>query len=173
MTRELTVSDSIVVAVDPKVAYLEVSDIRQMGRWSPENRGGTVKGDFDQAYVGMRFVGDNKRGPVRWQTECVVTAAEPGRRFAFDVERYGFGRFMVPVRIATWAYDFEPVDGGTRVTETWTDGRTGWPDFTTRIFDPIATRKPSFAEFQKGNIRRTLANLKKELEAVPQDMMGS
>jgi hypothetical protein len=103
----------------------------------------------------------------------VVTAAEPGRRFAFDVERYGFGRFMVPVRIATWAYDFEPVDGGTRVTETWTDGRTGWPDFATRIFDPIATRKPSFAEFQKGNIRRTLANLKKELEAVPQDMMGS
>ena len=85
-----------------------------------------VEGDFDQAYVGMRFVGDNKRGPVRWQTECVVTAAEPGRRFAFDVERYGFGRFMVPVRIATWAYDFEPVDGGTRVTETWTDGRTGW-----------------------------------------------
>ena len=65
MTRELTVSDSIVIAVDPEVAYREVSDIRQMGRWSPENRGGTVEGDFDQAYVGMRFVGDNKRGAVR------------------------------------------------------------------------------------------------------------
>jgi hypothetical protein len=136
-----------------------------MGRWSPENLGAVVKDGFEHAYVGMQFVGDNKRGSVRWQTECVVTAAEPGRRFAFDVERYGFGRFMVPVRIATWAYDFEPVDGGTRVTETWTDGRTGWPDFATRIFDPIATRKPSFAEFQKGNIRRTLANLKTELEA--------
>ena len=165
MNRELEVAGSIVIDVEPNVAYDAVSDIRQMGRWSPENLGGTVEGDFDQAYVGMRFVGDNKRGPVRWQTACVVTVAEPGRRFAFDVQRYGFGRFMVPVKIATWAYDFEPAEGGTRVTETWTDGRTRWPDFTTRIFDPIATRKPSFAEFQKGNIRRTLANLKTELEA--------
>ena len=166
MTREMEVSGSIVVGVDPKVAYDAVSDIRQMGRWSPENRGAVVKGDFDHAYVGMRFVGDNKRGPMRWQTECVVTVADPGRRFAFDVCRYGFGRFMVPVRVASWAFDFESVDGGTRVTETWSDGRTGWPDFATRVFDPIATRKASFAEFQKGNIRRTLANLKQELEPV-------
>ena len=166
MAREFEVSDSIVVAVDPATAYDAVSDVRQMGRWSPENRGAVVKDDFDHAYAGMRFVGDNKRGSIRWQTECVVTVAEPGRRFAFDVRRYGFGRFMVPVRIASWAYDFEPVDRGTRITETWSDGRTGWPDFTTRVFDPIATGKPSFAEFQKGNIRRTLANLKTELETV-------
>ena len=166
MTREFEVSGSIVVAVDPATAYDAVSDVRQMGRWSPENLGAVVMGGFGHAYVGMRFVGDNKRGPVRWQTECVVTVADPGRRFAFDVRRYGFGRFMVPVRVASWAYDFEPVDGGTRVTETWSDGRTGWPDFATRVFDPIATRKPSFAEFQKGNIRRTLANLKTELETV-------
>ncbi|MFL6088732.1 MAG: SRPBCC family protein [Aeromicrobium sp.] len=166
MTREFEVSGSRVIAVNPEVVYDAVSDVRQMGRWSPENRGAVVDGGFDHAYVGMRFVGDNKRGAVRWQTECVVVAADPGRRFAFDVKRYGFGRFMVPVRIATWAYEFDPVDGGTRVTETWSDGRISWPEFATRIFDPIATRKPSFAEFQKGNIRRTLANLKTELEAI-------
>lgn len=165
MAREFEVSRSIDIAVDPATAYAAVSDIRQMGRWSPENKGGTVKGEFTQAHVGMRFVGDNKRGPVRWQTECVVTDAEPERRFAFDVVRYGFGRAMVPINVASWAYDFEPSEIGTRVTETWTDGRTRWPDFTTRIFDPIATRTPSFAEFQRGNIERTLANLKRELEA--------
>lgn len=164
MAREFEVSRSIDIAVDPATAYAAVSDIRQMGRWSPENTGGTVKGEFDQAHVGMRFVGDNRRGPIRWQTECVVTAAEPGRRFAFDVVRYGFGRAMAPINVASWAYDFEASDGGTRVTETWTDGRTRWPDFTIRIFDPIATRKPSFAEFQRSNIARTLANLKRELE---------
>jgi hypothetical protein len=167
MAREFEVFQSIDIAVDPATAYAEVSDVRQMGRWSPENRGAVVKGGFDHAYVGMQFVGDNKRGGVRWQTECVVSAAEPGRRFAFDVVRYGYGRVMLPIRVATWAYDFEPVADGTRVTETWSDGRTGWPDFTTRIFDPLATRKRSFAEYQKGNIRRTLANLKRELEAVP------
>lgn len=165
MAREFEVSRSIDIAVDPATAYAAVSDIRQMGRWSPENKGGVVKGEFEQAYVGMRFIGDNKRGPVRWKTECVVTDADPGRRFAFDVVKYGFGRPILPVKIATWTYDFEPSAGGTRVTETWADGRTGWPDFATRIFDPIATRKPSFAEFQKANLERTLANLKRELEA--------
>src|SRR5689334_25389324 len=142
MTREFEVSGSVVIAVNPDLVYDAVSDVRQMGRWSPENRGALVDGGFDHAYVGMRFVGDNKRGAVRWQTRCVVSAADPGRRFAFDVTRYGFGRFMLPVRTATWAYEFEHVDGGTRVTETWADGRTGWPDLATRIFDPIATRKP-------------------------------
>jgi hypothetical protein len=165
MAREFEVSRSIDIAVPHETAYSEVSDVRQMGRWSPENRGAVVKGEFDHAYVGMRFVGDNKRGSARWKTECVVTTADAGKRFSFDVVKYGFGSTFVPIRIATWAYDFEAVNGGTRVIETWTDGRTRWPDFTTRIFDPVATRKPSFAEFQKGNIQRTLANLKRELEA--------
>jgi hypothetical protein len=166
MAREFEVSRSIDVAVDPQAAYAAVSDVRQMGRWSPENRGAVIKGEeFAGAHVGMRFVGDNKRGPARWKTECVVTAADTGTRFAFDVVKYGFGATLIPIRIASWTYDFEPVDGSTKVTETWADGRTRWPDFTTRIFDPIATRKPSFAEFQKGNIVRTLANLKRELEA--------
>ena len=165
MAREFEVSRSIDIAVDPGTAYAAISDVRQMGRWSPENRGAVVEGEFNGAHVGMRFVGDNKRGSTRWKTECVVTVADPGRRFAFDVVKYGFGRPILSIRIATWSYDFEPADGGTRVTETWADGRTSWPDFTTRIFDPIATRKPSFAEFQKSNLERTLANLKRELEA--------
>ena len=166
MARTFEVSRSIDIAVDPPSAYAAVSDVRQMGRWSPENRGAVIKDEeFTAAHVGMRFVGDNKRGPVRWKTECVVTTADAGTRFAFDVVKYGFGTTLVPIRIATWAYDFEPVDGGTRVTETWTDGRSRWPDFTTRVFDPIATRKPSFAEFQEGNLERTLANLKRELES--------
>jgi len=166
MAREFEVSRSIDIAVDPQTAYAAVSDVRQMGRWSPENRGAAIKDEeFTAAHVGMRFVGDNKRGSARWKTECVVTAADAGSRFAFDVVKYGFGTRLIPVRIATWAYDFTPVDGGTRVTETWHDGRTRWPNIATRVFDPIATRKPSFAEFQKGNLERTLANLKRELEA--------
>jgi hypothetical protein len=165
MTRVFEVSRSIEIAVDPETAYAEVSDVRQMGRWSPENRGAVIKGEeFTGAHVGMRFVGDNKRGSARWKTECVVTTADAGARFSFDVVKYGFGTILIPIRIATWTYDFAPIVGGTKVTETWADGRTRWPDFTTRIFDPVATRKPSFAEFQKTNIERTLANLKRELE---------
>lgn len=159
MAREMTVSDSIVVAASANDLYAQVSDPTQMARWSPENTGAKVPEPGAPARVGMTFVGTNKRGPVRWVTKCVVTAADPGERFAFDVRVYGVGVPVVPIRIATWEYRFEPVGGGTKVTETWTDGRRRWPDALTRVFDPIATRKPSFAEFQRGNIRRTLRNL--------------
>ena len=165
MGRELTVSGSIHIEVDPGTVYDAVSDVRQMGRWSPENTGAVVHEPADAAYVGMTFVGSNKRGPARWQTRCTVTAADPGRRFAFDVNRYGFGGVLVPVSVASWEYTFAPSDGGTVVTETWVDGRRWWPDLVVRALDPIATRHASFAEFQRGNIRRTLKRLKAELEA--------
>jgi uncharacterized protein YndB with AHSA1/START domain len=164
MPREFTVSGSITIAVAPEVVYDAVSDVTQMGRWSPENLGAKVARPTEAAYVGMRFVGSNKRGPIRWETGCTVTATERGRRFAFDVNRYGRGRLMIPVRVASWAYDFEAVDGGTLVTETWQDRRRGWPNAAVRVFDPLATRHESFAEFQKGNNARTLRNLKAELE---------
>lgn len=162
----MTVSDSVVIEASPEEIYAELSDPTQMARWSPENRGAKVADGPGRApYVGMTFVGDNKRGPARWVTRCTVTAAEPGRRFAFDVDRYGLGVPLLPVRIATWAYDLEPVAGGTRVTETWTDRRRGWPDAVADRFDRFATGGRTFAEFQRGNIARTLARLKADFES--------
>lgn len=165
MAREMTVSDDIVIDATADELYAQISDPKQMARWSPENTGARVSGPSATAHVGMEFTGSNKRGPMRWVTRCVVTVADPGRRFAFDVRVIGLGVPVVPFRIATWEYDFEPVEGGTRVTETWTDGRRHWPDVITRVFDPIATGEPSFAEFQKRNIARTLRNLKADFES--------
>ncbi|HSX67521.1 SRPBCC family protein [Nocardioides sp.] len=163
-TREMTVADSVWIGVPPETAYDAVSDVTQMGRWSPENTGATVARPAAAAYVGMHFVGSNRRGPARWQTRCTVTAAERGRRFAFDVDRYGLAPLLLPVSVASWEYTFEPQDGGTLVTEVWRDGRTRWPDVSVRVFDPLATGHPSFAAFQRRNIARTLKNLKRELE---------
>ena len=160
----MTVSDSVQIAADPLAVYEQVSDPRQMRRWSPENLSASVP-DAGPAYVGMKFVGHNKRGPMRWVTRCTVIAAEPGRRFAFDVDQYGFGVPLLPVKIARWEYTFEPVTDGTLVTETWTDGRTRWPDSVTARFDPIATGGKSFADFQRRNIAKTLKNLKADFES--------
>ncbi|MDO7869212.1 SRPBCC family protein [Nocardioides jiangxiensis] len=163
--REMTVSDSIWVDVAPEVAYDAVSDVTQMGRWSPENTGARVASSARRAHVGMTFVGDNRRGPARWQTRCTVTAADRGSRFAFDVHRWGVAPCLLPVAVASWAYAFEARDGGTLVTETWRDGRTRWPHLSVRVFDPLATGRASFADFQRSNIARTLRNLKRELES--------
>ncbi|GAA3020320.1 SRPBCC family protein [Streptomyces fulvorobeus] len=165
MPRTMTVSDSIVVDRTPSAVYEQLSDPTAMGRWSPENTGATVAGGPRAAYVGMVFEGRNKRGALRWTTRCTVTAAEPGKRFAFRVHAIGARRPRLPGAIATWEYRLEPVDGATRVTETWTDDRRAWPDLLANAFDRIATRGHTFAAFQARNIRSTLERLKTELEA--------
>ncbi len=168
MPRPMTVSDSIDIAVDPETAYDAVSDVTQMGRWSPENLGATTQRADAPLAVGDTFVGTNKRGsvPVRWQTRCLVTAAERPDRFAFTVTHYGYQPILVKVPVASWEYRFEAIDGGTRVTETWRDDRTRWPDAVAAVFDRAATGGQLFSDFQRGNIARTLKRLKAELEAV-------
>ncbi|MFJ7149181.1 SRPBCC family protein [Streptomyces sp. NPDC100445] len=164
MTRVFTVSRSIVIEVPPETVYEAVSRPGDMGRWSPENLG-TVDGvPGPQATVGTTFEGRNKRGAFRWVTRCTVTAADPGHRFAFRVHAIGVKRPRLRGPIATWEYTFAPEGTGCRVTETWTDDRRAWPDPVARLFDRVATRGRTFAEFQTGNIDRTLRNLKRDLE---------
>ena len=164
MSRAVRVEDTVVIAVDPETVDAQVADPSQMGRWSPENRGivGTASGR--PLAVGDSFVGRNKRGRVRWVTRCTVTAADPGRRFEFRVGQIGVRTPRVKAPIATWEYVFEPVDAGTRVTERWTDDRKGWPDRVAAAFDKVVTGGSLFADFQRRNIARTLANLKSDLE---------
>ena len=76
---------------------------------------------------------------MRWSTRCRVITAEPGRSFAFRVEAIGLRTPRLKTVIATWRYELEAVDGGTRVTETWEDGRTSWSDGRAKRFDRIAT----------------------------------
>lgn len=161
--RELTVSDSVVIAVDPLTAWEQVADPTQMPRWSPENTGARVAGGRPLA-EGETFVGTNRRGRARWTTECVVRRSVPGAHFGFDVRGWGLGRPVGRFPVARWEYAFDPVEGGTRVTETWTDGRRAWPDWLAHTFDRAAAGRP-FADFQRRNIRRTLDRLKAELEA--------
>lgn len=170
MSRDMQVKDSIVIAVDARSIYDQVADPTQMPRWSPENIGATTHvAPVGPLSVGAVFDGRNKRGRARWSTECVVTAAEPGRRFAFDVRKIGPRRPILPGRIASWEYAFESAGEGTRVTETWTDHRTKWPDWAAAIFDRTATGGRLFSDFQRRNIKRTLANMKTDLESQSDD----
>lgn len=164
MRRDMQVSDSIVIEATAQTIYDQVADPTQMSRWSPENTGATTSSTGRTLEVGEIFDGSNKRGRFRWNTECVVRAAERERRFSFDVRKIGAGKPLLPGRIALWEYTFEAVDGGTLVTETWTDLRTGWPDWAASIFDKTATGGRLFCDFQRRNIRRTLAAMKADFE---------
>jgi uncharacterized protein YndB with AHSA1/START domain len=169
MGRDLQVSDSIVIDIDPTALYEQVADPTQMPRWSPENTGARTSAEARPLRVGEVFDGTNRRGRFRWVTQCVVTASEPGRRFAFDVRKIGPRTPIVRGQIASWDYTFEAVpDGGTLVTETWTDLRRGWPDWAAAIFDKGVTGGRLFSDFQRRNIKRTLAQMKAELEGSPE-----
>lgn len=100
----------IQIQAPPERVWGMVSDVTRMGEWSPENQGGEWLDEATGPAVGARFRGRNKQGPMGWSTVCTVTAAEPGREFAFTTfAPYG----------TTWRYRFEPAAGGTRVTESY------------------------------------------------------
>jgi hypothetical protein len=117
MSDDVTVRTHINAPAD--ALYDMVSDVTRMGEWSPETTSCRWLGDDRGPAVGARFRGVNRIGWRRWSTTCTVVAADPGRRFAFDVD---FG----PMPIARWSYEFVPDGDGTRVAETWTDRRPRW-----------------------------------------------
>ncbi|MGH3328263.1 MAG: SRPBCC family protein [Streptomycetales bacterium] len=112
------VSEDVTIQVGPQVVYDAVSDVTRMGRWSPECTGASVGGEGGPAYPGMRFRGHNRKGAVRWWTQCRVTVAEPGECFAFEVR-------SASLPISRWTYTMQPDGGATRVTERWEDLRGG------------------------------------------------
>ena len=141
------------IAADPVMVYDLVSDVTRMGEWSPETRSCRWVDGTGPA-VGARFHGTNQRWLARWTTTCTVTAAERGRRFAFDV-RWG------PWAISEWSYVMEPTDEGCQVTEGWADKRTT----ALRVASPVAMGITDRAAHNRTGMQATLAALKTAAEA--------
>ncbi|MGW6282632.1 SRPBCC family protein [Kribbella sp. NPDC055071] len=144
------VTESIAVEASAGELYALVSDLPRMSEWSPEcTRVSWSAGT--RPVVGARFVGHNRVGAVRWFTFGRVVAADPGRRFEFDIT---FG----PIPISLWTYDFTPTAEGCAVTESWTDRR---PRVLRALFRPIfGNRVPRNVE----GIHTTLRELKSAAE---------
>jgi Polyketide cyclase / dehydrase and lipid transport len=99
------------------------------------------------------FKGHNRNGVFRWSTTCTVTAADPGRAFAFDVRYLG-------VPVAHWRYDIVAQGGGCRVTERTWDRRPGWFRKAGWIGTGVRDRGAANAE----HIKLTLQRLKDKAE---------
>ena len=109
--------DSVTVHMNasPERIWELVSDVTQIGRYSPETFEAEWLDGATGPAVGARFRGHvkrNGRGPTYWTT-CEVTACEPGKEFAFGVGSPG----KPPLNI--WRYVLQPADGGTNVTESF------------------------------------------------------
>jgi ligand-binding SRPBCC domain-containing protein len=104
---------STVVAASPETVYALVADVTRTPEFSPEVESCTWLDGATGPAVGARFEAINRSSAGRtWKNRPVVTAADPGREFAFTRTEPFAGSIA-------WRYRFEPADGGTRVIESY------------------------------------------------------
>ena len=150
------VEESITIAAPPEAVYDLVADIARMGEWSPEATG--ALGAPTRLAAGDRFLGSNRRGPVRWWTVCTVRGADRPARLEFDVD-------VGPVALSRWTYRLAPApDGGTTVTEVWLDRRDGVIGLPVRLAGSLLIPGDRAAH-NRATMRATLAGLQRTAEA--------
>lgn len=158
-----TATEEVVINVPVERFYAHVSDVRQMGQWSPENTGAILR-EGEIVVKGTIFDGHNRRGRLRWTTRCEVIAADENACFAFKVKAIGWDQPFLRFPIATWTYRFRAIDATTTaVSETWAVGP--WPRPVIDAVHHWSANGLTGAEIQRRNMVITLRNLKQQLEA--------
>jgi hypothetical protein len=156
---EPAATDTVVIGATPASAYDVVSDPTVMIRFAEEAHRVRWLDGAEPSQVGARFKGYNRNGRRRWVTDCRVTDADPGRRFAYEVT-------ASPLRIpiSRWQYDIEPTaDGGCSVTETnWLRAPVWFMPFAVLITG-VSDRMGA----NNAHIATTLHRLKAHLEKTP------
>ena len=145
---------SVQVAVPPDQLYAMVADVTRIPEWSPETVKTEWKEGSSRAEPGAHFVGRNKFGRIQWSMPCVIESAEPGRELTWSTLYRGR-------KITRWTYRFEPRDGGTEVTESYSEsGRIPQPFHA--IYGLMFRRHD---KWMPENIKRSLERLKEVAES--------
>jgi Polyketide cyclase / dehydrase and lipid transport len=148
-----THSASIVVRVAPEELYDLVSDVTRTGEWSPV----CVGCWWDEGATGQAgdwFTGRNETPTRTWETRSQVAVAERGREFAW----------LVGGRLARWGFTLEPVDEGTRLTESWEFLPAGQELFVERYGDQAPAQVDERTRAAHEGIPATLAAIKRIAE---------
>ncbi|GAB3437789.1 SRPBCC family protein [Actinophytocola sediminis] len=138
------------IAAPAEAVYALVSDLPGLASLAAEFERGSWLDGRTGAEVGARFRGHNRRGLARWSTTSTVTAADPGKCFAFDVDLRG-------VPIARWRYDIVTTGAaGCLVEESTWDRRPSWAVPIGNLLVGVRSR----ADHNRRNIEHTLRQLK-------------
>ena len=105
-------------------------------------------------HVGAWFTGRNETPERTWETRCQVVAADPGRRFAWEVNN-GW---------VYWGYSLEPDGDGTRLTESWEFLPAGLAGFRERFGTEADAEIDKRRDAAQRGIPATLAAIKKTAE---------
>ncbi|WP_099038056.1 SRPBCC family protein [Mycobacterium neglectum] len=150
---DLNMSQTIHVSVPPDTLYEMVSDVTRMGEWSPVCR----ECWWDEGagpHVGAWFTGRNVTPERTWETRSQVVAAEPGRRFAWEVNN-GW---------VSWCFTFAPDGEGALLTESWIFLPAGIAGFHQRFGADADAEIEKRRQAAEDGIPATLAAIKKAAE---------
>jgi len=143
------------MAAPPMKIWELISDVRSIGKFSPETFEAEWLDGATGPAVGARFRGHVKRnqiGPVYW-TPCRVTDCVPGREFGFDV--------MLGTRPGNhWHYQLRPQGDGTDVTESFRLPQSPWVSVYYWAFGGALRQRRNIREMTK-----TLERIKAVAEA--------
>jgi uncharacterized protein YndB with AHSA1/START domain len=150
------------VGAPPDRLWDMVADLPRMPTWSPENERTEWRAGATGPALGARFRGVNRNGSRSWKSVGEITELEPGRRLAFRV-RAG------PFNISEWAYTFEPTPEGCRVTEAWTDRRSGFMRVLSRRVTGVDDRPTHNRRGMEQTLERLAAGAEGQENASPGD----
>jgi uncharacterized protein YndB with AHSA1/START domain len=143
---------TIEIAAPPATVWDLVSDLRNMRRWSPQNRGTWVIGG--ETKPGATFLNLNRRGLLFWPTQGKVVEVEPEKRIAFRIKE----------NWTVWSYELEPTaDGGTRLTNR-REAPKGISDLSVGLTKTVLGGVDTFTQELTEGMAETLAKIKADAE---------
>lgn len=144
---------TIEIDAPPAKVWDLVSDLRNMRRWSPQNRRTWVLGG--EVKPGASFVNLNRRGLLFWPTQGKVVEVEPGKRIAFRIKE----------NWTVWSYELEPTaNGGTRLTNR-REAPKGISDLSVGLTKTVLGGVDTFTQELQEGMAETLAKIKQDAEA--------
>ena len=139
------------IAAPVSTVWALISDLRRMPQWSPQCRVMKVLG---ATRVGAKAINVNRRNKMFWPTTCTITELDPERKLSFRVD----------VNTMLWSYELEPVEGGTRVTET-RRAPEGFKTIPTMLVDKFMGGVPGFEQELIAGMNESLQRIKSAAEA--------
>lgn len=151
LTDVTPITASIEIAATPAQVWDQVSDLRNMARWSPQ----TVK-SFRRGGEGLgaKFLNVNRLGPLVWPTRSKVV------RFEKDVEI----AWRVKDNFTVWSLRLAPnADGGTTLTST-REAPEGISDLSVGLTKVAFGGVPKFTDRLESDMGVTLTKIKASFE---------
>ena len=157
LTDVAPISASIEIAAPPAQVWAQVSDLRNMAKWSPQTAKSVLRGDNG---LGARFFNINRKGLLVWPTQSkIVRYEEPGTESAGEIA------WRVKENFTVWSLRLEPTTaGGTKVTST-REAPDGISDVSVRLTKAVFGGVPKFTDQLRTDMGKTLAKIKATVEA--------